>query len=170
MLTVINKFLFVSALLFLFVTNIIGQESVNQDIDDYRFGVPEAPKNCETNAAHIYRMKALLLIDSKRKGIFILIARLGSGENQRKFNQRRLFNVSKKLEVPAERIVVAEGERVKGFGRVEIYWKGEIMGALLAYKNNDLCVGCCGPDEGYYPDKDSVDRRQKKVQKRNPRN
>jgi hypothetical protein len=58
--------------------------------------------------------------------------------------------------------VIAEGESVNGFGRIEVYWNGKIVGALFAEPNRDLCVDCCGPDKRYYPDKDEIDDKEKR--------
>lgn len=68
--------------------------------------------------------------------------------------------------IPAEKIVVAEGERVDGYGRVEFYWNGEMTGALPVFKNKDIRVDCCDIDDRYYPWKDTVERRQKQRTKR----
>jgi hypothetical protein len=88
-------------------------------------------------------------------GLLILIARLGNGENRRELNRRRLYNVRLKLNtehaVQKERIIVAEGERLRGFRRVEFYVGGELVGALPVQKQRDICVGCCDPDERFYP-------------------
>ena len=165
----VKRLVFVATLLFLFPTIAFGQKSETPDIDDYRF-VSNVPENCEDNSARIDRLNDLFSKTANQKSVFILIARLGSGETQRKHSQRRLYNVKKKLNIPEKNVILAEGERVKGFGKVEVYWKGELLGIFFVARNDDLCVDCCGPDERFYPDKDDVERRQKKVQKRIQRN
>jgi hypothetical protein len=35
-------------------------------------------------------------------------------------------------------IVIAEGERVNGFGRVEVYLGGKFIGALVARRNSHI--------------------------------
>lgn len=118
------------------------------------WGIPDRPLNCEMNFQNLEYLSGLVRQES-RGGVLIIIARLGDGEKDRGLNRRRLYNVRLKLsgglDVPAERIIVAEGERLRGFGRVEFYFGGELVGALLIQKRGDICVGCCGPDERFYP-------------------
>lgn len=166
MLIVMKKFLLISLSLLLFSSILFAQTPINSNIERFRFGVPNLPENCEINSAQIYGLVDLFKSDSNPKRVFILIARLGKGETRRDLNQRRLYNVTKRLSILKERVVIAEGERVNSYGRVEIYWGGEIIGAILARKNHDVCVDCCGPDERYYPDKEDFDRKQKRERKR----
>jgi hypothetical protein len=116
------------------------------------WGVPNEPLNCEMNLQNLEFARDLAR--QKTKGFLIIVARLGDDEGRRELNYRRLHNVRLQLTligVPAGRIVVAEGERVRGFGRVEFYVRGEMIGALPVRKTGDICVGCCGPDEHFYP-------------------
>ncbi len=119
------------------------------------------------------QVRALMQEEPNPDGVIILVARLGKGETKRELNRRRLYNVSFRykvsLGIPAEKVVAAEGERVYDYGRVEIYWNGEMIGALPVFKNKDIYVDCCGPDDRYYPDKDEVERRQKQRVKRKRR-
>lgn len=66
-----------------------------------------------------------------------IIARLGTGETSRKLNQDRLFALREYLfeyrKLPANRLVTAEGDRVKGPGQVEIYVNGKLY-ALFKMK------------------------------------
>jgi hypothetical protein len=41
-----------------------------------------------------------------------------------------------------KRIVLAEGERVRGLGRVEIYLKGRLFTVSTINRNKDLARGC----------------------------
>jgi hypothetical protein len=106
------------------------------------------PTNCER---HI-----LILEDAhhaaSKDGLIILIARLGNGENRQDLNHRRLHNarfyLTQYLNLRApETIVTAEGERVKGYGRIEIYISGKLHDALALKRNADLIVGSCEPEE-----------------------
>lgn len=116
------------------------------------WGVPSRPLNCEMNLQNLEFAR-----DAARReteGFLIIVARLGDGERRRTLNSRRLHNVRlqlTRLGVSAGRVIVAEGERVKGWGRVELYVRGEMIGALPVKQGGDLCVGCCGPDEDFYP-------------------
>lgn len=127
------------------------------------WGVPGTPLNCEMNFQNLEYVSSLMRSQKSQNGTLILIARLGTGEKQREMNRRRLYNVrlklSSQLNVPTEKIIIAEGERVKGFGRIEFYVVGELIGALLIPKHSDICIGCCGPDERFYPYKKSFESK-----------
>ena len=116
------------------------------------WGVPNEPQNCETNLVTLENVRNLAR--REMNGFLIIVARLGDGERQRGLNYRRLHNVRLQLTLiglPSDKIVVAEGERVSGLGRVEFYVRGEFIGALPIRRGADICVGCCGPDENFYP-------------------
>lgn len=134
------------------------------------WGIPKQPTNCETNAANMEQVLSLMKYKPNPYGNIILIARLGRGETRRELNRRRLYNVSKRyqttLNVPAEKIITTEGERTNDFGRIEIYWNGELIGAMPVGTNRDICVECCGTFEQYYPEKDETDRKAKLKRKR----
>lgn len=132
-----------------------------------RWGIPEKPYECEQNAAEMEQVLAVMEKEPNPKGVLILIARLGTGETNQWLNKRRLFNVSERykvLGVPAEKIIVAEGERVNDFGRVEIYWNGELLGALITLKNRGICLNCCENDEKLYPDLQEIKHQSKQKQ------
>jgi hypothetical protein len=104
-------------------------------------------------------------LDESDDGL-ILIARLGNGENSRSLNQHRLHSARAYLtDYLAARslgsIVTAEGERVNGYGRIEIYVKGRLYSALAVKPNADLSVGSCEP-------KELDDPRQRTTQKTVP--
>jgi hypothetical protein len=89
-----------------------------------------------------------------KDGVVIAIARLGTGEVSKGLSRRRLENVRVYLRdqgLSEERLIVAEGEKLKGYGRVEMYVAGKLIKSLLANRNKDLCVDCCDIDERYYP-------------------
>lgn len=86
------------------------------------------------------------------KGLIIAIARLGDGESSREFNRRRLHNVRIYLTEfdwhrTPETVITAEGERVRGYGRIELYVNGKLFEVLATKKNRDLLVGSCEPDD-----------------------
>jgi hypothetical protein len=108
-----------------------------------------SPTNCEQNSATIDQTRSL-----SRESLVIAVARLGTGETSRSWNRRRLYNLGtywKEHGMPAERLVLAEGEPVNGYGRIELYVTGKLFDMLLVRQNRDLCVICCGEDERYYP-------------------
>lgn len=75
----------------------------------------------------------------------ILIARLGDGEYKRDLNYVRLdrafWGLTFGAEVPT--VIKAEGERVKGAGRVEVYVDGILRLVILTERNKYICVSCC---------------------------
>ena len=104
--------------------------------------------------------------------LIIAIARLGDGEDRRELNRRRLHNVRVFLANSGKRspdtVVVAQGERVKGYGQVELYVGGRLFDVIAVGTNGDLLVGLtCEPDnidpkradQNLYP---NLDKRQKR--------
>ena len=133
------------------------------------FKISDKPMNCESNLARMEQVAFLTFEQTENGGVLIVIARLGYGEKSREINQRRLYNAREKLKergVSAEKILVAEGEPIEGFGRVEFYLSGKLVGGLLAERNQDLCVECCGDYKLYYPEKEIYERQQKQKRKR----
>jgi hypothetical protein len=105
------------------------------------------PVNCEHNIAQL-EMASQQAGNDK----LIIIARLGDGERNRKLNWRRLQNARAYLSkyITArnpETIILAEGERVTGYGRIEIYVGGKLFSALAVKRNEDLIVGSCEPEQ-----------------------
>jgi hypothetical protein len=94
--------------------------------------------NCEEAKA----LLDLLRNDVGDEGVIILIARLGDGEASRKINGRRLYSVWSYLhhagQFPSDRLVKAEGEKVVGPSRIEIYAKGRLMLSLTAKTGGDI--------------------------------
>jgi len=130
-------------------TTVGAQEGIPRLIG---WGVPNEPLNCEMNLQDLEHARNLARREPN--GFLIIVARLGDGERRKELNHRRLYNVRLQLSrigLPSDKIVVAEGERVSGFGRVEFYVRGEFIGALPVRRGADICVGCCGPDENFYP-------------------
>lgn len=105
--------------------------------------VETKPANCEFNISILtgaHRMAG-------DAGLVIMIARLGNGERRRELNRRRLHNARTFLTEFGHRnpqtIVTAEGDRVDGYGRVELYAGGKLFDVLMTNPNNDLAVGAC---------------------------
>ena len=113
---------------------------------------------------------------ARETDLIIVIARLGDGETRRALNRRRLHNVRTYLTSELFRkrdpktVIVAQGERVKGYGRIEIYLKGALFDYLTVKRNGDLIVGTCEPDnlrpkladEIFYPFLDAKSRQAKR--------
>jgi hypothetical protein len=103
-----------------------------------------ALSNCEANAATLDATHQLAGND----GLIIVIARLGSGEWNRKVTQRRLQTVKAYLtktpwERPAETVILAEGERVRGYGRIELYVGDKRIDVLAVGRNRPFLTSSC---------------------------
>lgn len=107
-------------------------------------GTVQNPTNCEDNIS--------ILSDAHHKagdtGLIIAVARLGDGEKSQSLNHRRLHNIRVYLTEfdwhrAPETIIIAEGERVKGYGRIELYVGGKLFSVLPIKRNRDLAVGSC---------------------------
>ena len=120
------------------------------------------PMTSEFNIIRLEFIAKDAIASASEGKVTILVARLGDGERAREVNRRRLHNVLAFLttssDLNAQNVIAAEGERVRGFGRVKIYVAGKLVDALLAEKNKDLEVECCEGDERYYPQKDLMRR------------
>jgi hypothetical protein len=104
-------------------------------------------QNCEMNV-HLLDTAHQLAGDDT---IIIAVAHLGAGERNPELNRRRLHNVRAYLTYfawkrPAATVITAEGENVKGFGRVDIYVRGGHWASLGVRRNDDLILGICEPD------------------------
>jgi hypothetical protein len=103
--------------------------------------------NCEMNDHNLDTAHHLAGDDS----VVVAIAHLGTGERNRDLNRRRLHNVRAYLTEFAWKrrratVVTAEGERVNGYGRIDIYVRGTHWASLAVRRNADLIVGLCEPD------------------------
>ncbi len=130
--------------------------------------------NCERNLLYQDVVVNEALEKTKGDGVLIIVVRLGDGENSHELMRRRLYNVRQYFKkrgnrLASEKIIIVEGERAKGYGQVEYYLGGKLYERLLFPKNGYICHSCCGPDEGYYPDKESYERQQKQSLKRQRR-
>lgn len=111
-------------------------------LEKYRWALPERPLNCETNLQHLEALKVMVANQSNRDGILIMLARLGDGERRRDLNRRRLDNVrdglTNTLGIDERRIIVGQGQRVRGYGRVEFYLEGRMVGVLPVNRNSAI--------------------------------
>jgi hypothetical protein len=120
-----------------------------------------APENCEIHSLILDMMRNEVVWGSGKDSLVIAIARLGRGEISRELNKRRLYNLGvhwKDYGLPAERLILVEGERVNGYGRVDLYVSGKLFDVLLVERRKDLCVDCCDIDERLYPYRDKKRR------------
>ena len=101
------------------------------------------PTNCEFHIATLDAAHD----QAGKDGLVIAIARLGDGEQRQDLNRRRLHNVRTYLvefdSRSPETIITAEGERVNGYGRIELYVSGKLFYVLMIRPNADFAVGSC---------------------------
>jgi hypothetical protein len=103
--------------------------------------VPGDANACETNAVYL---DVLINMARESKERVFVIARLGRAETSRYLIHRRLHNARTYLRrLNPEQIVVAEGERAEGQGRVEFYLGSKLILVGLVARGGDLCVNCC---------------------------
>ena len=121
--------------------------------------------NCEQYSADIHGMTSEFSELIEKSDFLVLVARLGKGETNRRFNQRRLHNIRERIisasGINPKKFVFAEGEKVSGLGRVEVYAGGKLIEVFPVPRNRDVCVECCGPDDRFYPDRDELERKQR---------
>jgi len=98
---------------------------------------------CEENSAWLDGLMQKVSGSEKPERVFV-IAQLGKGEYTSRLNQRRLHNARTYLEnrLKPETIIVAEGERMNGEGRVEFYIGSELVLISMVRRGADLCVSC----------------------------
>jgi hypothetical protein len=116
--------------------------------------VNRKPEPCESRSA---AMDGITQKTSTNEAV-IVIARLGVGETKPNLNWRRLENVraywTQALPPEARRksetIILAAGERVIGYGRLEFYVAGKLVWLINTPRNADLDFGdCIAPDDSY---------------------
>lgn len=127
--------------------HLASSQEQNEQIAIERARTGAEPTNCEN---HIAVLEAAHQ-EAGQDELLILIARRGVGESRRDINHRRLYNartyLADYLNVRApERIVIAEGEPINGYGRVELYVSGRLFYVLALTRNADLLVGSCEPE------------------------
>jgi len=153
---------FLISLLLLFPFYVSAQE---RSVEVQQREINNRVLNCEMGLQYQEDIIRAAVEQLERGGVLIVVARLGDSENSRELNRRRLYNVREYLRergrLAADRIVVAEGERVRGYGRLEYYLGGRLFEQLLFRRNGYICHSCCGPDERYYPYKKVYDRQRR---------
>jgi hypothetical protein len=131
-------------LIFLFISFVNNVNSLAQNIEPF---IAQSNASGEETIATL----EVIAIESKNRGerLFV-IARLGTGETRRAA-KTRLFNTQQKLSslgFNSQNTVFAEGERVKGEGRIEFYLGSHLHLVILAKRNKMPNLTCC---EDYFP-------------------
>lgn len=123
----------------------------NQDKKAESEVVETFDRNCESNNALMYAAASLTV---KMNSRLFVISRLGAGETRQRLGHRRLHNVRAMFAsngpLGPDELITAEGERVKGPGRVDFYRGGELVIVATFRRNADFCVDCCEWDQRYY--------------------
>src|ERR1700754_1678003 len=93
---------------------------------------PDKPVNCETFQAHLDH--AIIEWQKLKDTRLILIARLGTGERNKKLNRARLSYVEDYLKTRNVNYLLAEGDRIKGLDRLEVYVGGHLIMSIPIQK------------------------------------
>jgi len=84
----------------------------------------------------------LLAEKAAKNKLIILIARLGNSEFSKRLSQRRLRTITDYLRftraISAERLVTAEGDRVRDIGRIEVYLDGNLFMVFSLGRNKNF--------------------------------
>ncbi|MDX6528882.1 MAG: hypothetical protein QOH41_1172 [Blastocatellia bacterium] len=116
-------------------TNVVlGQQLVNVGEVETTSATEEGYRR---NGINIANLSAQLNTTNQRA---FIIAHLGTGERSRQLNHRRLACIrSMLINSSPDKLTLAEGERVKGLGRIEVYLGSELMNVALLARNAVPC-------------------------------
>ncbi len=148
-----NKFYLLTLLilLMLFARTGVAQDRSGSPVP---FAFDSKPTNCEQNHIRFDSYTKYFKNKENSGEVLIAIARLGTGEFSRELNRSRLYIVRatliEDLGLEEPEVVTAEGERVNGYGRVDIYVGGKLIDALLVNRGKALCGDCCHPEGRKY--------------------
>lgn len=93
------------------------------------------PVGCELNLLYIDH--SLGKVSSTNNSILILIVKLGENEKKSKLTQTRVRNIKNYLKLRGfNNSEVVVGDKVKGYGKIELYVDGILLYAI-PIKNND---------------------------------
>jgi len=150
------RFMILAACVAYFAQGVAAQD-VLDELDEFDI-VPATPRGCQRNTINIANLSALLATTKER--VFV-VARLGTGESSHQLNRRRLNHVQIQFgqNKGTEKVILTEGERVKGQGRVEFYLGSEPYFVSMHARNSDFCAACCDRKELFY--KNPFRRRSK---------
>ncbi len=118
------------------------EDQVGSSTETAPYHSPKEPLNCEM--AGLYIDDAIMRSKGLSDSSLIIIARLGDGEHSQQLNRARLKEVQTYLEYhPDLSVVVAGGDRAKGYGRLEFYVGGRLLYTLPIQKNARLRLFNC---------------------------
>ena len=120
---------------------------ISQNAQPAPAGMTILPGSCEESEAYLDAVGNEARSVMAEDDFLIAVARRGD-RDRKNLGRERLSAVKKffiKRNVPARSIVIAEGERADGLGRVEFYVSGRLFRTILARPDGGICVECCNP-------------------------
>jgi len=117
-------------------------------------------ESCEIDESNFSIVMNAALKKINDGSALIAVARLGRGDKVNKLNRERLRSTKLwlvKAKFPMDKLILTEGDKASGNGRVEFYIGGVLTHVILPKPNGGLCVECC-PDNPI----DSTPRRRRK--------
>ncbi len=113
--------------------------------------IPADAARCQRNTINVANLKQIARI--KNQKVFV-IAHLGSKETSLNISRRRLKDIGAEFDQvsPMSRanLILAEGERVKGQGRVDVYLGSEVYFVSYVPVNGTFCSLCCDTKREFY--------------------
>ena len=104
---------------------------------------PERPVNCEDFQG--YLDDSILRWQRLKDTYLVIIVRSGTGEREHELNKLRLKYIEEYLRRHKVEYIGAEGERVKGLGRMELYVGGRLISVIPIARNvGRVCSGTTG--------------------------
>ncbi len=121
----------------------VAQEPTGPRIVGQKLGVDG--RYCETAKAD---WDLIAQVANERNSNVIIISHLGTGERSRRINRLRLSQIRNHLLLvrayAPERVIIAEGDRVRGLGVVEVYLNGKPFIIYRMRRNQDFFTGNFG--------------------------
>ena len=113
--------------------------------------IPANATRCQRNTINIANLKQVARI--KNEKVFV-IAHLGSGEVSQNPNRRRLRDIGAEFDQisPMDRntLILAEGERVRGQPRVDVYLGSDLYFISYIPQKGDFCSLCYDRRREFY--------------------
>lgn len=113
--------------------------------------IPANARRCQRNTVNIASLKQIARL--KNEKVFVIV-HLGSGEVSQRLNRRRLRDIAAEFDQvsPMDRnsLILAEGERVKGRPRADVYLGSKLHFVSYMPKNGDFCSLCCDRRREFY--------------------
>jgi hypothetical protein len=115
-------------------------DSTNKSNENIDTASPQGPVGCDSASGYL----DFAVMDTlKLEGAYlIIVARLGTGEKSRRLKQHRLAMIEEYIKRRGDlnlKYVLAEGGRVRGLGRVELYVGGRLFRSMPLKKNKGYC-------------------------------